>query len=87
MRFSLVIVIYLVVILGMGVEAKLRVHDEYRRRQWAHGQPASFKILSEPPAGVHSEYKRRWLRGPTESVNKHQELPVKKYRRHQSLRG
>lgn len=85
MRFLLVIVIYIVVILGMGVKARLRVHDEYKRRQSAYGQSVSFNIRREPPAGVHSEYRRRWLRGPTKSVNKHHKLPMWRYTRHHTL--
>ena len=77
----------MLLILGIGVDAKLRVHDEYMRRQWIRDQSASFTIRREPPAGVHSEYRRRWLRGPTESVNKHHEPPVRRYTRHQFPHG
>jgi len=59
------VALVIVIILGMVVEtnAALRVHAEYRRRQWQRGQSAEVKIHHEPPAGVHAEYIRRWIHG------------------------
>ena len=97
MRVALVIVI----ILGMVMEANaaLRVHAEYRRRQWLRGQSAEFNIRHELPAGVHSEYiRRRRIYGQSAEVKIPHALParehrrqstphVRKYLRHQRSRG
>jgi hypothetical protein len=80
-RVQLIIVICIVVISRIIVEANVngRVHAEYMRRRSQHGQSA-FNILREPPAGVHSEYRRRWIRDQLADKT-HQELPAREHTR------
>ena len=80
MRAALVIVIILGMV--MDVNAALRVHAEYMRRQWLHGQSAEIKTHNEPPYGVHAEYIRRIQRiqGQSAEVKIPHVLPVREHR-------
>lgn len=80
MHVALVIVIILGMV--MDVNAALRVHAEYRRRQWQHGQSAEVKIHHEPPYGVHAEYIRRIQRiqGQPAEVKIPHTLPAREHR-------
>lgn len=85
------VALVIVIILGMVAETKaaLRVHAEYRRRQWQRGQSAEVKIHHEPPAGVHAEYIRRRIHGQyavkiphTLHVRAHRKQPTSRVRHH-----
>ena len=81
MHVALVIVIILGMV--MDVNAALRVHAEYMRRQWLHGQSAEIKTHNEPPYGVHAEYIRRIQRiqgQPAEVKIPHHALPAREHR-------
>lgn len=85
MRAPIVIAIWLVVILGMVVEANAMrgVHAEYMRRRWVQGQSSAVKIYPELPAGVHAEYRRRRQveRNPTAVAKIHHEVPAREHKR------
>lgn len=84
MHVALVIVIILGMV--MDVNAALRVHAEYRRRQWLRGQSAEIKTHNEPPYGVHAEYiRRRRIQGQS-AVKIPHTLPTREHRQQPTLR-
>ena len=80
------IVICIVIILEMIVEtnAKLRVHSEYTRRQWALSQKRAFNLFDDIPHGVHYGYYKRRRQminsRPAPVVKIRNVIPATKYR-------